>query len=528
MKRIKKLTLALAVILTAITSCQQKAKKETDKAQFILNGTIEGMESGVVKIVDKKTYKDYSANVVNGKFTLKGDFPEPTFIYLLEENTGNLGVAYAENTTFTLTANVNDLKNTKIVGGPTHMDMLKVEELRKPLMNDPIVSKAFMDKMNPDTSKERQAEIGQILKEHENRINALHLEFIKNNPKSYYSAYLVMNQCAGASVAEKEKLIALLDQSLYNETYIKKIRELLVEFKNTESSFEEFVNNAPNVTYKLDKQFKGKALKDVIYLGVFQNNNICALTKDGKVQTITPEGVKLAEFKTELKGKASSLAIDEDDNIYVMDVLVEVVKKKNRGRVMEFTNPIGVECIVFNSKGEKQKRFTCSDIVSASGAKVVDAKLLLSDCRQGLIGIYDSKSGKLLSKINGMRPCCGILDFAVNANKELVVANLGAFKVQSYDLSGKGLKSYGKRGRELTAFHGCCNPVSVTSLKSGAIVTVEKDPTQLKIFSREGAKLIQGIDELVKGCAYIPMIVDGKENLYLASREKGIVKCVAI
>ena len=108
-----------------------------------------------------------------------------------------------------------------------------------------------------------------------------------------------------------------------------------------------------------------------------------------------------------------------------------------------------------------------------------------------------------------------------------MVANLGAFRVQSFDLTGKSLMSFGKRGRELDAFHGCCNPVSVASLNNGAIVTVEKDPTQIKVFSKEGPSLIAGIDELVKGCSYIPMAVDKDDNLYLASPEKGIVKCIS-
>ena len=39
------------------------------------------------------------------------------------------------------------------------------------------------------------------------------------------------------------------------------------------------------------------------------------------------------------------------------------------------------------------------------------------------------------------------------------------------------------------------------------------------------AYAIKGIDELVKGCNHIPMIVDSKGNVYLASRLKGIIKC---
>ena len=126
-----------------------------------------------------------------------------------------------------------------------------------------------------------------------------------------------------------------------------------------------------------------------------------------------------------------------------------------------------------------------------------------------------------------MRPCCGILDFSVNDKKELLVANLGAFRVQAYDFSGKNLFTFGQRGKDLNDFHGCCNPVSVAYLSNGALVTVEKDPTRIKIYSKEGAKEISGIQELVEGCSYIPMTVDSDDNLYLASPAKGVVKCVS-
>jgi hypothetical protein len=529
MKRIFNLALVMAVFFTAFTSCQQKTKKEeTAKNGFVLNGTIEGMESGMIRFQDKKTMKKDSAKVVNGKFTLVSDFPEPTYITLFEDEKGYITSVFAENTNFTLTGNVNKLTEAKVVGGSTHADMIRFGEITKHLQEDSVYRKAMSDNYNHNISKERRAEVDKIMAEKEGKITALRHEFIKNNPKSYFSAWLVAVESSGASATEKETLINMLDASLYSDTYVKKIREKLAGQKNIEKGFEEFVKHASNVAYKVDSQFKGKELKNVIYLGTFSNNNICALTKDGSIQTITPAGVKQSEFKAELKGEAASVAVDQDNNIYVMDIIIEKLKKKSRGRVKEYSNPVGVECTVYNSKGEKQNHYACPEIITASGAKVMDGKLLLSDNRKGLIGIFDAKSGKLLSKINDMRPCCGILDFAVNANKQLVVANLGAFRVQSFDLTGKSLMSFGKRGRELTAFHGCCNPVSVTSLKNGAIVTVEKDPTQVKIFSKEGAKLIQGIDELVKGCAYIPMAVDGKDNLYLASREKGLVKCVAI
>lgn len=187
-----------------------------------------------------------------------------------------------------------------------------------------------------------------------------------------------------------------------------------------------------------------------------------------------------------------------------------------------------IECTVFNPKGQKQNNFKLAGLKSATGARVLDNKLMVSDCNNKLIGIFDSTTGKETSKITDMRPCCGILDFTVSSKKEILVANLGAFRVQSFDLSGKSIVAFGARGTDVNEFQGCCNPMSVAYLSNGAIVTAEKEPTRIKIYSKEGAKQIQGVEELVKGCAYIPMIVDSKDNLYLASPDKGIVKCVSI
>ena len=130
------------------------------------------------------------------------------------------------------------------------------------------------------------------------------------------------------------------------------------------------------------------------------------------------------------------------------------------------------------------------------------------------------------SSIENLRTCCGILDFSIRNNNEVLVANLGAFRVNCFDYDAKPLFSFGQRGNGLDEFHGCCNPVSVDFLSNGGIVTVEKDPTRIKVYSAEGAKKIGGIDELVKGCSHIPVIVDKNNNIYLASNKEGIIKCV--
>jgi len=188
---------------------------------------------------------------------------------------------------------------------------------------------------------------------------------------------------------------------------------------------------------------------------------------------------------------------------------------------------VGVEGNVLNEKGEHISKYRLARLKTATGARVVDNHLIVSDFQNKRIAMFDSKTGKAGSIIKDMRPCCGILDFSVNAKNEILVANHRAFRVQGFDFTGKSIVAFGQRGKSLNDFHGCCNPVNVAYLSNGAIVTVEKDPTRIKIYSKEGAKQIAGIEELVKGCSYIPMIVDSKDNLYLASGRKGMVKCVS-
>ncbi len=316
-----------------------------------------------------------------------------------------------------------------------------------------------------------------------------------------------------------------MTQNIKKNIDYKNIQALLAEKKN-DISLAQFMKGVNNVTYAMDKNFTGKSFMDIEYMDVMSNNNLCALKKGGIVQVISPTGKKINEFKPEKKGVARSLAVDQNNHIYVMDMLFTIEKVKTRGRIREVKKTAGLNVLVYNSKGDKLREFPIAKLKTGPGVKVSGNKLILSDMTEDILGIFDARDGKLLSKIEGLSSCCGILDFDVNEKNEILVANLSAFRVNSYDLDGNIKLTFGNRGRDILDFHGCCNPVCVASLSNGAIVTAEKDPTRIKVYSKDGAKQIEGIDELVKGCTYIPMTVDSNDNLYLASPSKGIVKCI--
>jgi hypothetical protein len=68
--------------------------------------------------------------------------------------------------------------------------------------------------------------------------------------------------------------------------------------------------------------------------------------------------------------------------------------------------------------------------------------------------------------------------------------------------------------------------VNVAQVPDGTIITAEKDPTRIKIYDSTGrnAKMIPGVQELVKGCSYIPMTVDKKGSIYLVVKGRKIIR----
>jgi hypothetical protein len=188
--------------------------------------------------------------------------------------------------------------------------------------------------------------------------------------------------------------------------------------------------------------------------------------------------------------------------------------------------------VVFDPAGTKKQEIALPEVVSAKDAHFIGDQLAVADLRKAQIVTFDinGAKAKAVKTIGGsFRLCCGIFDFhpAVDG-KSLLVANLGAFKVQTFT-GGSKSHEFGARGEKFEEFHGCCNPVNVADIGGDFIVTVEKSPTRVKICDRNGngAKSIEGLGELVNGCSTIPIAVDSKGAFYLASATRScIVKCV--
>lgn len=274
-------------------------------------------------------------------------------------------------------------------------------------------------------------------------------------------------------------------------------------------------------TYKVDNSFSGTALTNVVYLATMSDNSLCGLKSDGTVVLVQADGTVSKEFKTPLAdGKV--IAVDDKDNIYVLG------SDPDAKSAVSARAPRPVKCVRMDKNGKVQHEMVIADLSRPSGMKVHKGQLYVADPGKRGINIIDAKTGQLIKNVDKLRSCCGILDFDITPSDEIILAHLGAFKVEYLNMEGTSLRGFGERGADLSQFHGCCNPVSVGHLSGGGVVTVEKDPTRIKVYNdKQEATLIEGVTELVKGCSYIPVAIDKKDNIYLASPRQGIIRCVA-
>jgi len=282
--------------------------------------------------------------------------------------------------------------------------------------------------------------------------------------------------------------------------------------------------------YKVDDSFDGAAKTGIVYMDVLPDEAVCSLDSAGKVSIFDPSGKELGSFTPEIEGKPAAVAADRQGRIYIFSTVQEMRELTRRGKTYKRPTPVAANCVVYSRDGKKERDQLLQDVKQVRSARIINGRIAVADPTQRAVVMIDMESGKPAARADaGIRICCGIFDFCAGPDNSIMVANLGAFKIQSYSSDGKPAQSFGKRGKELNDFHGCCNPVSVAALPGGAMITAEKSPTRVKIYNVDGssAKRIAGIDELVKGCSHIPMVADSKGNVYLASRNKGVIKCTS-
>ena len=222
---------------------------------------------------------------------------------------------------------------------------------------------------------------------------------------------------------------------------------------------------------------------------------------DSALKVFAAQGELLGQWATSLPGEC--IAVDRESRPWVGELRqVEVFHTKN-GLVDSFRDP------------ERLGR------VTAIGFGAGD--VFLADAAARCIRRYDAKR-RFLNDIGdrhrkgGFDIPNGVVDFAVDGDGVLHVANPGMHRVERYTADGTLLGHFGRfDGRDPAGFGGCCNPTNLTLDAQRRVIVSEKAGPRVKVYDPAGELLAVVADAVFDaGCRNMDLAVDAKGRIYVA------------
>lgn len=110
----------------------------------------------------------------------------------------------------------------------------------------------------------------------------------------------------------------------------------------------------------------------------------------------------------------------------------------------------------------------------------------------------------------------GSLDFSVDAAGVVRATDTGRHQVTAWALDGTPAGAFGRFGmRDPGDFVGCCNPVNLTTMPDGRVVTGEKLVARVKVFEPDGRLLaVIGPEHFDPMCTLIHLAVDAQGRIW--------------
>lgn len=150
---------------------------------------------------------------------------------------------------------------------------------------------------------------------------------------------------------------------------------------------------------------------------------------------------------------------------------------------------------VFDAKGQRKTGWDSPAKKTWFTALALNANDVFAADSGGRVILRYDRSGKLVGRIgekNKERNVPGFivpspfLDVEIARDGLLRVNNPGRHRVEIYTPDGDFEGFWGTASMGITGFCGCCNPINLTQLPDGKIVTCEKGLPRVKIYSATG------------------------------------------
>lgn len=224
---------------------------------------------------------------------------------------------------------------------------------------------------------------------------------------------------------------------------------------------------------------------------------------------VDPDLILYEEVDPVLPGmaKVTALAAGPDDRMYVGGEDEIVILSAAGGDASRIAVDGRVRCLavaddktlyagvgnhveVFGADGLSREAWAASseDAIPASIA-VGTHDVYVAEARKVEVLHYD-RTGRIVKRIGDIVLFSSPhFDVAVDADEKLWLANPGGREIRRHNPDGTLDGKWGRPGRDLEGFSGCCNPVDLVIRKDGSIVTSEKNIVRVKVTSADGRLL---------------------------------------
>lgn len=253
--------IAILVLALTVFSCHMA------KDEFLIKGSIEGVDKGKVylqKIVEGQPQGVDTAEVVDGKFTFKGKMEIPAMRILRLNERDYFAQFFLDNSTITIKAKKDSLRNTQITGSPTQ-DLFKLymAEMEKFGKDAGALQEKFRNSMmSGNVQAAENAKIDYQAMLDNNKVYSKN--FVNEHPNSVVSAFITVARLAEQiDDDELDSILSKFSPEISNSEYVIKLKEMSKERKMTSVGAEaaDFTMNTPE-----DKPVQLSSLKGKVVL----------------------------------------------------------------------------------------------------------------------------------------------------------------------------------------------------------------------------------------------------------------------
>ncbi|WP_303318472.1 TlpA disulfide reductase family protein [Flavivirga abyssicola] len=216
------------LILVLIFGCSKKQNKELS-GKYILKGSVEGIENQTWIYLSLEGKAIDSTQISENKFELEGKISQPTEFGLFTKNTQNYSRIWLESGNIYFKAKNKAFREAKISGSKTQKEKDILSSSTKDYRNRRDSLTAILRNPKPNDSLKSIREDLNIIYNNHLKIEQ---EFVKNNPKSYVSAWILDSYSTTLGKGRTEELYNTLSDSIKKSTYGKNISRFLDLNKN--------------------------------------------------------------------------------------------------------------------------------------------------------------------------------------------------------------------------------------------------------------------------------------------------------